>query len=250
MLAGGGAPIRNAVGALLVLGYYLGILAILPALARLWWGVPREPVRKAQHVAIGLSIFVWLEAFTDWVWAVAAVLLLMVVAYAVLRAVETTRLYARAMTDRGAGGGELRRQLLYMHLTLGLLITLSWGAFGPEARYLAAAAMMAWAVGDLAAFLVGRTIGRNGFRSPHIEATKTVEGSLAMAVTAFGAIVLTLHLYGGQSWGTSVLAALAAAPAAAVAEAYGRRGADTLLVPLVTGAILLPVTWLLAGIAG
>lgn len=229
----------HATAALTAVAYYVVVLALLPALARAWLGVPAETARKGQHVAFFLAIFLWLEAFTAWTWAVTTIAAIAVLAYATLYRLEDTPTYRRTLTDRAPHGGELRRQIVYAHVASAALIAATWGALGPEGRYLAAAAMMASGAGDLAAFVVGRTYGRTSFPSRHVASAKTVEGSAAMLVAAFAAVTLTLALYGGLPWPASALAGLWVAPAASTTELLSRRGSDTLTVPLVSGAALL-----------
>jgi hypothetical protein len=115
------------VGAAILLAFVLlGVFALPLALvvATPW---PLEVVRKTQHLAYALSIFLLLGLFEHWYLAVAAAAVLPLLAVPVLAGWERHPSYHRLLTDRSAGGGELRRQLLYVQLSFAVLITVFWG---------------------------------------------------------------------------------------------------------------------------
>jgi dolichol kinase len=230
-------------GTAVLMGYYGLTLGALPIALRAWTPLPHEVVRKGQHVAYALSVFLLLGLFHTWYLAVAAASLLVVVAYPALAVWERHASYRHLLTDRTHAGGELRAQMLLVQATFAVLIAVFWGGFGPAWRPLIAAAAMVWGFGDAAAALVGRALGRHRIAHRAVPEPKSVEGSLAMAVTAAGATFATLLWYGGHAWWVSLVAAVVVAPVAATVETFSRGGLDTLTVPLSAAAALFP--WLL-----
>ena len=100
---------------------------------------------------------------------------------------------------------------------------------------------MAWGLGDAAAALVGKAIGRPRIRHPRIHGTKTYEGTFAMYITAGLAIFLTLLVEANQSWMVSLMVAALVAPVCAVVELFSSRGFDTITVPLSAAFAILPL---------
>jgi phytol kinase len=228
-------------GVVILLGYYLVTLFAVPLALRAYTAAPREVVRKLQHVAYALSIFLLLGLFERWYVAVGAASLLVIVAFPVLALWERHPSYQRLLTDRSSRGGDLRRQMLFAQLAFALLIAVFWGGLGPSWKPLIAAAVMVWGFGDAAAALIGRFLGRRRIVHRAVDGAKTVEGTAAMIAAAAAATALTLSWYGGESWWASLAAAALVAPVAGVIELFSRRGLDTLTVPLSTAAALLPL---------
>jgi dolichol kinase len=235
----------NAIGAAGLLTYYLLFCALLPTLLKACRGVPAEVVRKLQHVAYSLSIFLLLGLFDTWWVAIAAAFLLVLIGYPGLLIFERTSAYRRLLVDRTANGGELRRQLLYVQLSFATLIGVFWGLLGPDWRPLIAVAVMAWGFGDAAAALVGKFLGRKRLVHRLIESAKTYEGTAAMILFAGLALFGTLVSYGGQSWLVSLVVALVVAPVCGIVELFSRRGSDTLTVPLSAALSMAPLIALL-----
>lgn len=233
------------IGTAILLTYHLTAVFALPLAIGALTPLPLEVVRKTQHIAYALSMFLLLGLFGHWYLAVAAAFALPLIAYPVLALWERHPSYSRLLTDRSAGGGELRRQMMYVQLAFAILIAVFWGGLGPDWRPLVAAAAMIWGFGDAAAALVGKLIGRRRILHRAIEGAKTYEGTAAMIAAGAAATFLTLLLYGGAPWWVSLGAAALVAPVAGAVELFSRRGIDTLTVPLASAAVLLP-WWLLA----
>ena len=225
----------------LLMGYYAVFVIAAPLALRALTALPHEVIRKVQHVAYALSIFVLLNAFEHWYHAVAAPLVLLVLGYVVLLIWERHPSYRRWLSDRSRRGGELRRQLIWVQLMFALLIAVFWGWLGPAWRPLIAVAVMAWGFGDAAAALVGMYLGRHRIVHRAVEGAKTLEGTGAMVAFAAAAVFVTMLLYAQQTWWVSLLAAALAAPVAATIELFSRRGFDTLTVPLSTAVALVPL---------
>lgn len=234
----------DALGTIVLMAYYLIIVALLPIMFKYYFKIPTEYARKAHHIGYSLSIFILLRMFSTWYAAVGGAFLLVLIGYPVLLLVEKLPIYRKAFVDRTKGAGELRRQLIYVQLSFALLIFIFWGLLGTSWHYIAAVAVMAWGFGDAAAALVGKAIGRRHIINRYIERAKTIEGTLAMTVTAALALFLTLVFYGGIHWLSSLLIAVIVAPACSLVELFSRRGLDTITVPLTASALILPLAYI------
>jgi len=224
--------------------YYLAALLALPVALKAFTALPHEVVRKLQHVAYAGSIFLLLGLFERWTQAVTAAAGLALLAFPALWLWERHPSYRRLLADRCEAGGEMRRQLLLAVVVFALLIALFWGLLGPAWRPAIAVAVMVWGLGDAAAALVGRFLGRRRLVHRLVAGAKTLEGTAAMIVAGAIAAFVTLFAYGGASWWVSLLAAASLAPLAGGVELVSRHGSDTLTVPLATAAGLVP-WWLL-----
>ncbi len=238
--------LSDITGALLLMAYYLVFCLLLPTLLKAFTGAPKELVRKIQHVVYSLSIFLMIKLFSSWYAAVIAASVLIMAAYPALLFLEKTSWYRKLFVDRKAKGGELRKQLLLVQFSFALLIFLFWGLLGTDWRYLVPVAVMAWGFGDAAAALVGKAFGRKLVISRFVDGPKTYAGTAAMFLAAALAIFLTLLIYAGKPWQTSLLIAVTVAPVCAVVELFSRRGIDTLTVPLAAAAMMLPLIHLLS----
>jgi dolichol kinase len=159
--------------------------------------------------------------------------MLVVIAYPLLILAEKTSFYKRVATERSSG--EFKSSLIIVQASITLLLFIFWGLLGPEWKYIAVVAVMAWCFGDAAAALIGKSFGRRFIQHSLIEGKKTLEGTQAMYFTAGLAIFLTTLFYAGQPWYTSLAVALLVAPISAAVELFSNRGLDTLTVPVVTG---------------
>jgi phytol kinase len=234
----------DSIGFVILVLYYVVFLAIIPVVLKVRVDAPPEIVRKFQHVAYALSIFLLLDLFSSWYIAIGAASALVVVAYPVLYLTEKTALYKRLLVERRSERGELRRQLLLVQLSFAILILIFWGVLGTHWQYLAGVAVMGWGFGDAAAALVGKALGRRRIIHSMVEGAKTREGTLAMIICAGTALFLSLIFYGGLPWHTSLVLALIVAPVCGIVELFSRRGVDTITVPLAAGALLLPLIYL------
>ena len=225
---------------LIGVGLYIGFLVVLGlpmVLLKLYFNVPFEVMRKMCHLVITLSIFPLVMLFSTWYMAVLAAFMLVFIAYPLLALVENSSLYKRIAVERE--GGEFKRSLIIVQVTIALIIFAFWGLLGTEWKYVAVVAVMAWGFGDAAAALVGKNFGRRRILHPRIEGTKTMEGTQAMFVTAGLAIFFTFLIYAGQPWHVSLVVALLVAPVCAIVELFSNRGMDTLTVPISTGLAVL-----------
>jgi phytol kinase len=237
----------DIIGASILLGYYLIVVAIIPTLLKTYTKIPAELVRKGQHIGYSLSIFPLLRLFSTWYMAIFAALLLLLIGYPFLLICERLPLYKKVFViDRSKQGGELRKQLVYVQLSFAALIAVFWGLLGIRSNYVVAVAVMAWGFGDAAAALVGKTFGRRHVLHRYIERAKTYEGMAAMMVVAGAAAFFTLLIYGGQPWHVSLLVSVVVAPVCGVVELFSRKGTDTLTVPFTAAVVILPLVNILS----
>ncbi len=221
------ATSADALGALLVFGYYALLAAAIMLLSRLF-SAPKEIVRKTYHLMCSGSIFLLLYCFRRWWAAVLVAGALFITAYLlmpVLEKIPAFRFIRRAYQD-----GEIRRQILSVLGIFLLMIAVFWGVLGPDGRLHAAVGFVAWGAGDALAGIVGKRFGktRRWFSS---FAPKTVEGTLAMIAASFFAIFITLTVLTSLSIWARLPLAVTLAWAAAAAELVTSRGWDTVSVP-------------------
>ena len=235
---------NDLIGAGILLAYYLIVAALLPVLLKYRFGLKTEYVRKTHHIAYSLSIFLLLNLFSTWYYAIGAAFLLVLLGYPALLLVEKTAFYRKYFVERTKEQGELRRQLIYVQLSFALLILIFWGLLGTSWHYIAAVAVMGWGFGDAAAALVGKTFGKRRMLHRYIEKAKTFEGTIAMVIAAGLATFFTLLFYAGMPWLQSLLISLVAAPVCSVVELFSRKGSDTLTVPLSASAVIIPLIYL------
>jgi len=127
---------------------------------------------------------------------------------------------------------------------MALLIAIFWCCLGAEHLYIAVGAIMAWGPGDAVAAIVGKKMGKHKLKGKYIEGTKSVEGSVGMAITSFLCLLPVLLFMSLLPWYTSVIFALAIAPAASLTELFTKGGWDTVTVPAVVSLILsLSMLW-------
>lgn len=221
-------------------GFYYGYIAVLAAVliaVRFTVKVPDYIFRKLLHLVAFTSILPLVFGTRVWWIAVLVELLFILVILVVLHAAEALPFYKMLLVEKEPH--EVITSFTMLFGLMAALMAVCWGAFGPQHKCIAVAAIMAWGPGDAAAAIVGKNWGRHKLSGPHIEGVKSVEGTVAMGVCSFVCTLLTLGLLSGLSVGICVLLALVIAPVAAAVELYTKHGLDTVTVPIVSAAILL-----------
>ena len=238
--------LHDLTGALILLGYYLFVCVVIPAPIKYWTPVPREVVRKIQHVGYSMSVFLLLHLFSTWYAAVAVCIAVGLIGYPVLYFIEKKKWYGRAFADRAKRGGEFRSSLITMQLTIVLLITVFWGAFGNRWAPVIGVAVTGWGFGDAAAALVGKAWGKRRVLLRWVDQAKTFEGTAAMIGVGGLAFFLALLFYAGLPWHQSLVITFVVAPVAGVVELMSRRGTDTITVPIAAAFTIIPLMRLFA----
>ena len=218
--------------------YAIGLIVVAEALHRAW-KVSQDLTRKLVHVGAGMWVFGALALFDRWQWGILPFATFIVANY----------MFHRYRVFKAMDAEQSTLGTVYFALAITVLFGLLWRPQGPvDHAPIAVAGAMALTWGDALAALVGQRFGRHRYQVWGSE--RSWEGSAALLVAAAAAIFLALTLLPG-SWlcpharlvgsGTSLLAALLGAIAAALAEALSPHGTDNLSVPFAAAAVVLLV---------
>ncbi|MGV2830520.1 diacylglycerol/polyprenol kinase family protein [Myxosarcina sp. GI1(2024)] len=200
------------------LGLVLIYLAILVLLAE---GISRfvardsELTRKIVHIGSGNVILLawWLNISTT-----------VIIAAAIIAAAIAVVSYFLPILPSINSVGRKSLGTLFYAVSIGVLAACFWQDY-PE--YTAIGILiMAW--GDGMAAIIGRRFGKHTYRVGEI--TKSWEGSLTMAVSAFLACLLILSVQ-SQNWQNWMISSIVAVVATAL-ETFSMFGIDNLTVPV------------------
>lgn len=216
---------------------YIIALFIPALLIRKFTNIGREAFRKLLHcIALG-SILCYVYAFPRWHLAVLFCLSFALLAYPLLKFLESFPFYARLMNERKKG--EVKNSLIVVFLMFAIVLSLCWGYWGD--KLLAVASVFAWGFGDAAAALVGQRWGRHKIPG----SKKSWEGSFSMFALSLISVFAVLMVRGGLSWSACFLTAFVTAFVSAAAELFTPGGYDTITCPLSAMAVLLPMVHIL-----
>jgi len=187
-------------------------------------------VRDVLHVGAGVWPLGWKAWHGPWspVMVAATGFGLLLAVPLLARRITAARAFERAVS----GEDEAWSGLVLYGLSAAACTAV---AFFGHSAFPAAAALFALALGDGLGGLVGRLWGKHRYRVPWAK-TKSVEGSLVVALLAAHGTAMAGLLFGAP---LSVGRVLGAGVAAAVAEAAAPRATDNVLVPL--------AVWLVTG---
>jgi phytol kinase len=217
----------------LILYFVCGAGALLAV--RHFTTIPRELFRKMLHILLLGSVLIFVYAFDSWQHSAAAAVTFMAVVYPVLAIGERITDFSELLIERKPG--EIKRSLIAVFSTFGVLIWICWGELGQ--RYLVLASVFGWGLGDAAAALVGQRFGRHFIEGKWVEGRKSMEGSLAMFGASFVGILAVLHLTGPANWSVHLPVAVLAAAVCALVELYTKNGMDTVTCPLAAAAMMI-----------
>ena len=217
------------------IGYFI-VCATVLVIIRLTTRVPDYIFRKLLHFVAFFSILPLVLCTEVWWIAVAAVGLFLIVIIAVLHFTEPFAFYRKLFVEKAKH--EVIISFVSLFGLIGVLLALFWGVFGDDHKYIAVAAIMAWGPGDAVAAIVGKNLGKHKLQGKMIEGTKSVEGTLGMALTSFLCTLAVLLTMSALPWHTALLVSLLVAPAAALTELFTKKGFDTVTVPCVSALIL------------
>jgi uncharacterized protein (TIGR00297 family) len=211
----------------------LALLGLTEAARRLF-GWADEVTRKTVHVATGVLIFLSPPFVPH-----AGTVMLIAAFFVAVNALAYSRGWLKSVhhTGRASFG------TVYYPLALLLLAVPFWDSH-PD---LVVAAIMVMAIGDAAAGMTGERI-RKPVRFSLTSDTKSLQGSIAMAVGSLAALFATAFTYadGGLAFGsvmethpsTAIAGFFAVSLFATAWEAVSSRGLDNLTVPLMSAAAL------------
>ncbi|HHT27204.1 MAG TPA: phosphatidate cytidylyltransferase [Firmicutes bacterium] len=236
---------KNVIGALIFTLYYIVSAGVIVLISRY---VPqsRPYIRKAYHLMATFSVLVLLHVFEHWHAAAASAAIFYSFAFVLVCIAQRIPALNKLSVARGGRLSEIPVQIIYFQLTVVALTTLYWGSIGPIGKVAIAAGFSALGVGDAAAELVGKRFGRHRFRCGLFDPKKSWEGTLAMIGASY-VVILSILLTMSTAL-VSFLAAPVLAVFAGVAEAFSRKGADTVLVPVTVAVLTLPVVTLVSNI--
>ena len=222
-------------------GYIIACAAIL-ILLRFTIKIPDYIFRKLLHIVAFTSILPLALCTDQWLAAVLSEIVFLLVIIAALHIFEHFPFYSALFVEKRKH--EVLTSFILLFSLMTVLLAVFWGGFGEGHKYIAVAAIMAWGPGDAMAAIIGKNHGKHKLRGKHIEGTKSVEGSVAMAVTSFLCTLPVLLTMSGLPWYIALLFAAVTAPIASLTELFTMRGFDTVTVPIITSLFLcLSMLW-------
>ncbi len=223
-------------GAALALSYaYVGAVAILAEGLRRFGTISAAAARKTIHVGVGLWVIPTVMVFADWRIAIIPPLTFVVTNY----------LIHRFRLLPAFGEDPLNLGTVFFPASFAAVLALFFRpGTADDLAFVAVAAVLAMALGDAAAAVVGARYGTR--RYTILGHSRTMEGSLAMCLVTAVAIAVTLVAMAGFGWHPAVAFGLVVGTAAAGIEAMCPFGSDNLFVPLGVGGLL----WALVELSG
>jgi len=224
----------------ILIGYFV-ILATTALMLHRFITIPKEVFRKILHMILLGSVFVWVYAFNTWWISATGTIVFIIMVYPVLAVAERKLpVYSEFLIERK--NGEIKRSLVVAFFMFAVLISVCWGWLGE--KYLVIASVLAWGLGDAAAALVGKRFGRHHIEGKLVEGRKSLEGTVAMFVVSFIAVIIVLLMHFSLKWYSYIPTAALTAAVCALVELYTRGGMDTITCPLAAAVILISLVHL------
>ena len=204
-------------------GVYLPVLLLIAEAVGRWpQAIDREISRKIVHIGSGnVLLLAWWFAIPAWI-AIAASI--------VAGTLALVSFFVPLLPSIESVGRKSLGTFFYA-ASIGILVGWFW-AIGYPHEAVIGILVMTW--GDGLAALVGQNFGRHHYQV--WGATKSWEGSLAMAIASFvvcAAILLAVH---GSSWEAWTIPAVVAIAATGL-ESLSILGIDNLTVPIASAAL-------------
>ncbi len=235
---------------LIVIGYFLIILAIVPIIFKTLFRMPQEVVRKFQHIGFASSIFIFTERCETWWHAVIVLIIFGTTIFFAVWGFEKTKLYNRFFVDRQKNGGEMKISLL-MAMGVFIVLFILFGGILPQSNNdIIVVSVMSWGVGDALAALFGKYLGKRKLKAPGTDHNKTWLGSTVMAISVSIVVFIMLVFYQSNPWWSALISALIIAVIATTIEAYTKNGFDTLTIPFGVASILYGLQWFWFAVLG
>lgn len=199
-------------------------------------GVATTYVRDLVHVGVS----VWVLGWPCWRDALAPSLMTLgaLVAVSMVPVLSDRSSIARSIEQSLAGGDERWTGIVLYVASFAVLTPLGVSSMH-RLGVPAAAALLALAWGDGIGGLIGRRFGRRHYRVPGAK-TKSLEGTLAVAVSSGGAVAFAGLWLGAP---VAVPLVVVAALVAAFVEAVSPRASDNVLLPLAVFATVALAPW-------
>lgn len=212
---------------------WLVILIPIRFLTRL----PSYVFRKLLHFIAFTCVTLMILTAESWQAAALTAVLIAVVAYPILAALESAPWFAKLFVQKSKG--EIKRSCVMLLFIFAAVITVCWGIFGQP--HLAAAAILMWGAGDAAAALFGIPFGKHKVKSRFTDGKKSWEGSLAMLLVSFLCGMIVLYFVQKMKLPLALISAGLGALFGTMTELFSPSEYDTVTVPVVIAAVLLTI---------
>jgi dolichol kinase len=230
-------------GAGIVCIYY--VIAASTMLTLRWFvKIPDELFRKLLHFILLGSYIPFAFAFDTWWLSVLLTVVMEILIYPILAAVEHFSMFSSFVNERKQG--EFKHSLLLAFTMLAVCNTVCWGLLGD--KYLGLACMYAWGVGDAFAALIGKRFGKHKITWKYADRNKSIEGSAAMFITSGIAVACVLLAHNHLTLPGYIVIPIAGAATATIVEMVSKDGYDTVLCPAAAMAVMIPLMALFGGI--
>ena len=216
----------------ILIGYFLLVLAILPIVFKVALNLPKEVIRKFQHIGYAVSFLFYIYLFESWSYSVIAIILFIILAFSVLYGLEKTSVYKRLFVDRQKAGGELKYSLIQAQAMFAILLYLFYYLLPGENTIIVLIAIMSWGIGDALAALLGKRFGVKKHDGIGADRKKTYFGSISLDITVLLIVFIMLVFFEGTLWWVALIIALIVSPLATTIEAYSKKGTDTTFLPI------------------
>ena len=171
---------NDIIGLILSYVYAFGLLFVVEGAGKLFkW--PQTLTRKIIHIGAGMWMWGILLLFDTWTIGIIPFATFIVLNY----------IFYRSKIFKAMDAVDSTPGTVYFAVSITALFALLWRTDGtPDRVAVAAAALMVMTWGDGLASIIGRRFGRHGYTT--FSHRRTWEGSIAMVVTSFTWILLTL----------------------------------------------------------
>ncbi|WP_051200004.1 hypothetical protein [Butyrivibrio sp. FCS006] len=191
----------------------------------------KEIFRKILHILAFAGLIAWLYALDDWRHSVLIAACAIPVICPCLLLLSKIPGITEVFVARRRG--EFAYSFFAYAMAYIVTSTVLWGFLGK--RELVVASFFAWAPGDAAAALIGKTFGEHKIG---ILKKKSAEGSGAMAFFSFVAVLCVLTYFNLYSSFWTIVISLITAICTTVAELLDEKGLDTFFCPVTAMVVL------------
>lgn len=201
----------------------------------------KEVFRKILHMFAITGVIAWTYYYDDWKWSALVFLLAVFILFPGVFLMSKIPGLSGFINERKKG--EFGYSMVALGMMYGEVCLVCWGLLGE--RLLAIACILAWGPGDAAAALIGKPFGKHRIGKAK---KKSLEGSIAMFIVSFIAVLGCLCYYGKYSMVATVVVSLLAATASTFAEFLVNNGYDTFYCPVSAMVIIATSEFLLTRI--
>lgn len=212
------------------------VLGTICLLIRVFIKIPDFIFRKILHLIAAGMITILIVMPTHW-WIAEIVFGICIVGLVILLLIfERTSIYKKFFVEKNKH--EVLVSFLFFAFVVASLIAFFWGFRGDINKCLVIIAISSWALGDAAAAILGRLIGKHKVSGKMIEGTKSIEGSVFCFAFAFSISFILLLALMHYVWWLSLLESLLIGILVSLAELFTKKGLDNLTCPIAASIIL------------